>query len=392
MLPSMMCTSPKPVSDVGIVGAGQLARMMMQAAIPLGIHVSVMATHEHESAAQVIPDVVLGSPDNPDDLVAFARHNRVVTFDHELVSPDALATALDAGACLRPGPDTLAYAQNKRFQRERLGALGLPVPPFAIASSAAEVEAFAADQGWPVVIKTPRGGYDGRGVWVIDNREAADDLLTKLDAERRPVLVERHVPIERELAVLVARRPTGEIAVYPVVETVQRDGICHEVIAPAPIPAPLNDTARALARQIAAEIELTGVMAVELFLHEGQITINELATRPHNSGHFSIEGSVTSQFEQHLRAVLDWPLGSTEMTAPFAVMANILGPPNGHDPRDSLAQALAVPGAHIHLYGKAARPGRKLGHVTALGPDLPTARTRAWQAVAALTGTSIEEE
>jgi 5-(carboxyamino)imidazole ribonucleotide synthase len=366
--------------------------MMLQAASPLGIKVSVMAGHPDEAAAQVIPNVVLGSPDNRRDLVAFARRNRVVTFDHELVAPDALAAAADAGACLRPGPATLAYAQNKRFQRERLGQLGFPVPPFPIARTVAEVNAFAADHGWPVVIKTPRGGYDGRGVWVIDEPAAAADLLVKLNADRQPVLVERYVPIERELAVLVARRPAGEIAVYPVVETVQTDGICHEVIAPASIPAHLSDAARQLARQIAEAINLTGIMAVELFLHEGQITINELATRPHNSGHFSIEGCVTSQFEQHLRAVLDLPLGSTELTAPVAVMANVLGPADGHDPQDALATALAVPGAHIHLYGKAARPGRKLGHVTTLGPDLPSTRARAWQAVAALTGMPDKEE
>jgi 5-(carboxyamino)imidazole ribonucleotide synthase len=381
-----------PLSDVGIVGAGQLARMMMQAAIPLGIRISVMAAHEDEAAAQIIPDVVLGSPDNRDDLVAFARRHRVVTFDHELVAPDALTAAVDAGACLRPGPGTLAYAQNKRFQRERLGQLGFPVPPFRLAQTAAEVEAFAADHGWPVVIKTPRGGYDGRGVWVIDRSVAAADLLTKLGAARQPVLVERHVPIERELAVLVARRPTGEIAVYPVVETVQLDGICHEVIAPAPITADQSDAAGDLARRLAEAINLTGIMAVELFLHEGQITINELATRPHNSGHFSIEGCVTSQFEQHLRAILDLPLGSTALTAPVAVMANVLGPSSGDDPRDSLAAALAVPGAHVHLYGKAARPGRKLGHVTALGSDLSSTRARAWQAVDALTGKPAKEE
>jgi 5-(carboxyamino)imidazole ribonucleotide synthase len=388
----MRCTLSDPVSDVGIVGAGQLARMTMQAAIPLGIQVAVMAAHEHESATQVIPDVMLGSPDDRDELVAFARRCRVVTFDHELVSADALAAAVDAGACLRPGPDTLAYAQNKRFQRERLGELGFPVPPFQIAQTVSEIEAFAADYGWPVVIKTPQGGYDGRGVWVIDETTPAAGLLAKLDAARRPVLVERYVPIERELAVLVARRPAGEIAVYPVVETVQQDGICHEVIAPASIPIHLSEAARAIARQIAEAVELTGIMAVELFLHEGQLTINELAMRPHNSGHFSIEGCVTSQFEQHLRAVLDWPLGSTELTAPVAVMANVLGPPNGRDPRDSLAEALTVPGAHVHLYGKAARPGRKLGHVTTLGPDLPSTRARAWQAVQALTAITVKED
>jgi 5-(carboxyamino)imidazole ribonucleotide synthase len=206
------------------------------------------------------------------------------------------------------------------------------------------------------------------------------------------LLAEAWVPIAREIAVLVARRPAGETAVYPVVETVQRDGICHEVLVPAPIPPELAKRATDLAGRLAETIGLVGVMALELFVTGGDLLVNEIAVRPHNSGHFSIEGCVTSQFEQHLRAVLDWPLGATTLIAPAVATANVLGPPDGTDPAPRLPAALAIPGAHVHLYGKTARPGRKLGHVTALGPSLAEARERAARAAAPLTGAAARED
>ncbi|MGH2531294.1 MAG: 5-(carboxyamino)imidazole ribonucleotide synthase [Thermomicrobiales bacterium] len=376
-----------PPADIGIVGGGQLARMTARAAIPLSIRLRVLAARADDSAAQICPDVMVGSPDDPEVLSIFVRGCQVVTFDHELVPATALARLEDEGVCLRPSPSTLAFAQDKRWQRDRLGALGFPVPPHRIVTHGQEIAAFAEAFGWPVVVKTPRGGYDGRGVWIVETPHQADDLAARLG---QSILVEPWLPIEREVAVMVARRPSGQIVAYPVVETVQVDGICREVVAPAPIASAMAAEADKLARSIADEIALTGIMAVELFVAEGRLLINELATRPHNSGHFSIEGCVTSQFEQHSRAVLDWPLGSTAMTAPVAVMVNILGGPNGADPRDLLPKALALDGVHVHLYGKAARPGRKLGHVTVIGDDMALARERAAQAASILTGVAVE--
>ncbi|MGH2558878.1 MAG: 5-(carboxyamino)imidazole ribonucleotide synthase [Thermomicrobiales bacterium] len=374
-------------ADIGIVGGGQLARMMAQAAIPLGVRLRVLAARADDSAAQVCSDVVVGSPDDPDVLSAFARDCRVVTFDHELVPAAALSRLNDESVCLRPSPVALAFAQDKGWQRERLGALGYPVPPHRTVSDRAEITAFAEEHKWPVVVKTPRGGYDGRGVWIIESPAQAADVADRLG---RSLLVEPWLPIEREVAVMVARRPSGQVATYPVVETVQVDGICHEVIAPAPISDAMAAEAGELAKAIAEAIGLVGVMAVELFVAKGRLLLNELATRPHNSGHFSIEGCVTSQFEQHLRAVLDWPLGSTTLTAPVAVMVNVLGGPDGADPRDLRPHALAIDGVHVHLYGKDARHGRKLGHVTVLGDDEPSVRERAARAASILAGV-VEE-
>jgi 5-(carboxyamino)imidazole ribonucleotide synthase len=387
MLFDMIEQVPRQIADVGIVGGGQLARMTAQAAIPLGVRLRVLAARADDSAAQVCADVVVGSPDDAEVLSAFARGCRVVTFDHELVPVPALARLDAEGACLRPSTAALVYAQDKRWQRERLGGRGFPVPRHRVVSDGAEIAACAEEYGWPVVVKTPRGGYDGRGVWVVESASEAEDVVGGLTGQ---LLVEPWLPIEREVAVIVARRPSGELATYPVVETVQVDGICHEVVAPAPISPEMAVRADRVAREIAEAIDLTGVMAAELFVSDGEIVINELATRPHNSGHYSIEGSTTSQFEQHLRAVLDWPLGSTALTAPIVVTVNVLGGPDGQDPRNALPSALAIEGVHVHLYGKDARPGRKLGHVTVRGDDVPSVRERARRAAAILAGTANE--
>ena len=359
-----------------MVGAGQLARMTCQAAIGLGIGFRVLAGSAAESAAQICADVQVGDYTRLADLLAFADGCDVVTFDHEHVPHQHLA-ALAQAVAVRPGPEALRYTQDKLAMRERLGGLGVPCPRYARVSDLAGVTAFAADSGWPVVLKAVSGGYDGRGVWVCETPGAAAGVL----AHRVAVFAEEHIGFDRELAVLAARSPHGQAAVYPVVQTVQRDGICHEVLAPAPLlAAGRAREAQRLALELAAELDVTGLLAVELFETGRGLLVNELAMRPHNSGHWAIEGAVTSQFEQHLRAVLDLPLGDPRAVAPQVVMTNVLG---GADPGvypRYLHVMAADPGVKIHMYGKAVRPGRKIGHVTVLGDDLDQLRVRAGRA------------
>ena len=369
--------NPRPV--VGIVGAGQLARMAQQAAIPLGIELCVLADAAHDSAAQVIPNVIVGDYRSPDDLRRLAKAVDVVTFDHELPDPAHLAALAAEGFVLRPAPHAKLFAQDKLHQRKRLFELGFPVPDHTAVSELAEVERFASRIGWPVVLKAPRGGYDGRGVFVVHDAREAQAALA-----RGPLLAEAFVRLVRELAVLVARGPSGETVVWPLVETVQVDGILRELLVPAPVDEALAGEALDLGRRVAEAIDLTGVMAVELFDTGSGLLVNELACRPHNSGHWTIDAAQTSQYANHLRAVLDWPLGSTAALAPAVVTVNVLGRSDGFDPADGLARALELPGVSVHLYGKLARPGRKLGHVTAMGNTAADVRDVARRAAAAL--------
>jgi 5-(carboxyamino)imidazole ribonucleotide synthase len=378
--------------DIGIVGAGQLARMMLQAAISLGLRVRVLAESPVESAALVWPDVMVGSPNDPDAIASFARACNVVTFDHELVPPRCLDRLTEELATLRPSAGALAFAQDKRWQREQFALRGLPVPPFRIVRSVEDISAFATEAGWPVALKTAVGGYDGRGVWRLEDALQASAVLASLAHQPNDLITEAWVPIDREVAVMIARSPRGETTTYPVVDTLQLDGICREIVAPAGIPPTLAERAVELAAEVAVAIDLTGVMALELFVAGDELFINEIATRPHNSGHYTIEGCATSQFEQHLRAVSDLPLGSINLTAAHVVTVNILGGVSGKDPREALAEALSVPGANVHLYGKSARSGRKLGHVTVLSDDLDEARVRAWTAANLLTGEPVESQ
>jgi len=372
---------------VGMVGAGQLARMTQQAAISLGIELHVLAGAPDDSAARVTPHVSIGRPDSLDDLLAFAACCDAVTFDHELVDVAALRALAAAGHTVYPSADTVEVAQDKGRQRELFARLGLPVPPFVRVHAIDEVRAFGAAHGWPVVLKAERGGYDGRGVWLAQDAAGAGEVVDQAVRRGLSLLAEQFVPITRELAQLVARRPGGESVAYPLVETVQREGICHEVLAPAAIALERAEEARRLALAIAEAIGLVGIMAVELFETRDGVLINEIACRPHNSGHFSIEACATSQFENHLRAVLDWPLGSIALVAPAAAMVNLIGVPGmPRNPVANLPAALAVEGVRIHVYGKESRPGRKVGHVTALGERTADARDRAARAVALLEG------
>jgi 5-(carboxyamino)imidazole ribonucleotide synthase len=372
---------------VGMVGAGQLARMTQQAAIALGQSLRVLAADPADPAALVCADVRVGAPEDPAALRSFARGCAAVTFDHEQVPQPGLRELAAVGVALHPGPDALLHAQDKLVMRRRLAAMGVTVPRFAEVVEPGDVPRFAAARGWPVVLKAVRGGYDGRGVWMLDAPDPA--LVADLLAAGVPLLVEQAVAMRRELAAQVARSPYGQAAAWPVVETVQVDGQCVQVLAPAPGLDP--DTALAaqqLALRVAAELGVTGLLAVELFDTDGTaagLVVNELAMRPHNSGHWTIEGSRTSQFEQHLRAVLDYPLGATDPTVPVAVMANVLGAPRapGMGVDERLHHLFArFPDVKVHLYGKAERPARKVGHVTVLGSDLAPVRERAALAAA----------
>ena len=386
---------PRP-PVVGMVGAGQLARMTCQAAIGLGIGFRVLAASRTDSAALVCADTLIGDYTDRHSLLAFARGCDVVTFDHEHVPGEHLdelekaAAAGQASAAVRPGAAALRYTQDKLAMRGRLRALGVPCPRYTPVTDLAGVTACAKEWGWPVVLKAVTGGYDGRGVWVCGTPGEAAAVL----AHPVAVFAEDHVGFQAELAALVARSPHGQGAAYPVVQTVQRNGVCREVLAPAPGLSPaLAADAQRMALELAADLGVTGLLAVELFAAGSRLLVNELAMRPHNSGHWTIEGARTSQFEQHLRAVLDLPLGDPRLAARHVVMANVFGA--GGSPAaagtagpDIFARyehvMAADPGVKVHLYGKQARPGRKIGHVTVAGSDPDELADRARRAASYL--------
>ena len=387
---------------MAVIGGGQLARMMQEEASALGVHLRALVEAPGGSAAQVMPDAPVGRADDagavhdllqpkqgeqPQDLADAA----VLTFEHEHQDHALLQQLAAQGVSVQPSAQALLYARDKLEMRRAMTRLELPQPAWSPVSQPAEVLEFALQHGWPVVLKTPQGGYDGHGVLLVndaaelENGEAAKWFKALADgagvggggslggAQVSCLLVEQAVNFTRELAALVARNPSGQVEAWPVVETVQVEGMCDTVLAPAPGLKPATAAlAQQVAKRVASELEVTGVLAVEMFVVEGdggdQLYINELAMRPHNSGHWSQDGALTSQFEQHLRAVLDWPLGSAQLVAP-TVMVNVIGWRQETDaplpdPSSRLAQALQLaPQAKIHLYGKQARRGRKLGHV-----------------------------
>lgn len=374
---------------VGIVGGGQLARMTAPAAEALDVHLRLLAASPDDAAAQVIPDTVVGDHDDFTDLRAFAEGCDVVTFDHEHVPPEHLVALQDAGIAVRPGPAALVHAQDKIIMREALSRAGLPCPRWAEVADADDVALFAEAGRWPVVLKVSRGGYDGKGVWVVDSRDAAAEVMasTTLKPGAR-WLVEEKVEFTRELSAQVARSPHGQAVAYPVVQSLQLNGICKEVVAPAPdLPDVRAAHAQRVALDVAAVLGVEGMLAVELFDTGDDVLINELAMRPHNTGHWTIEGADTSQFENHLRAVLDLPLGSPSPRLPCAVMVNVLGGSHDDLHRAYLHVMARDPGIKIHLYGKDVRPGRKVGHVTALGADPEVLLGRARHAADFFEGT-----
>jgi 5-(carboxyamino)imidazole ribonucleotide synthase len=406
-------TDPEGWPVVGMVGGGQLARMTQPAAIGLGVRLAVLAARRDDAAAQVVPATTVADEKALEYLHSFAKQCDVVTFDHEHVSPSHLRALDAAGVAVRPGPDALIHAQDKAVMRSRLAAAGIPCPRHRIVSGPADVAVFAAELTGsassydvsgggaaspqaadssslttPVVLKTTRGGYDGKGVWMVRSpAEVGEPFRAGV-----PVLAEEVVDFRRELAAVVARSPSGQAVAYPVVESVQRDGVCVEVTAPAPgLPDGLSVEAQRLALAVAAELDVVGVLAVELFeTRDGRLLVNELAMRPHNTAHWTIDGTVTSQFENHLRAVLDLPLGSPKAHAPYAVMVNVFG---GELPEVYSAYRHCMardPFLKIHWYGKSVRPGRKVGHVTVLGDDVDDLRERARDAAGFLRG-AIDE-
>ncbi|QGU06576.1 N5-carboxyaminoimidazole ribonucleotide synthase [Corynebacterium occultum] len=370
---------------VAVIGDGQLARMMQTAAIELGQSVRLLAGAEDASAAQVAADVVLGDYTNLADLRIAVEGADAVTFDHEHVPNEHLQALIDEGINVQPQPAALVHAQDKLVMRQKLAELGAPVPTFAAVDTLADAEAFWDEVSGEVCLKARRGGYDGKGVWMPDTREELTELVTELLAKGTPLMAERKVALARELSAMVARNPSGQTAAWPVVESVQENGVCAEATAPAPgLDPALEKQTREMAEMIATKLGVTGVLAVELFEDEsGEISVNELAMRPHNTGHWTQDGCVTDQFEQHLRAVLDYPLGATETKAEYTVMANTLGAQV--DPAEPMAQRMAevwrrYPNAKIHLYGKEHRPGRKIGHVNMLGSDVEQVRREAREA------------
>ncbi|MBU6143957.1 MAG: 5-(carboxyamino)imidazole ribonucleotide synthase [Acidobacteria bacterium] len=347
------------VKTIGVIGGGQLARMMITPAQQLGLGIKVLAETEGSSAALAATQV--GDYTDLDTVRDFAKTVDVITFDHEHVPIRILETLEAEGFNVQPSSRALVFAQNKLEMRRRLTELGLPVPSWKAVSSVTEIATFLEAHGSTAILKTPTGGYDGKGVMVISDPLQAAGWFEKFEV----LLIEEKVEFTRELAQLSARSVSGQWLGWPVVQTIQRDGVCSEVLSPAPD----AEFAKAadLAKAIAEGLNVTGVLAVEMFeTADGRLLVNELAMRPHNSGHFSIEGSITSQFEQHLRAVADLPLGSTTATQAFAVMLNLLGVDDSNTFIEHYPIALATTGAHIHTYGKSARKGRKMGHITAL--------------------------
>ncbi|MFF4408221.1 5-(carboxyamino)imidazole ribonucleotide synthase [Streptomyces sp. NPDC001262] len=374
---------------VGMVGGGQLARMTHEAGIPLGIRFKLLSDTPQDSAAQVVSDVVIGDYRDLATLRAFAQGCDVITFDHEHVPTEHLRVLEADGIPVRPGPEALVHAQDKGVMRAKLDAIGVPCPRHRIVDDPADVERFATEgDGFPVVLKTVRGGYDGKGVWVVRSpAEAADAFRAGV-----PVLAEEKVDFVRELAANVVRSPHGQAVSYPVVESVQVDGVCDTVIAPAPGLSPdLSAHAQQLALKIAKELGVVGHLAVELFeTRDGRVLVNELAMRPHNSGHWTQDGAVTSQFANHVRAVLDLPLGDPRPRAPWTVMANVLGG-DYPDMYSAYLHCMARdPQLKIHMYGKDVKPGRKVGHVNTYGDDLADVRERASHAAGYLRGTITE--
>jgi 5-(carboxyamino)imidazole ribonucleotide synthase len=364
--------------------------MAAEAASALGLSVAVLAGHTDDAACAVAAEVLVGSPLVEADLRALAARCDVITFDHEQVDLSILRTLAADGVVIRPGLATLEMATDKAHMRSVLVAANIRVPAHLVLHagpagdvppSPEEIEGFAATHGWPLVFKTARGGYDGKGVWIVNDMAEVASVMAPLVGR---VLVEEMVPFQAELAVMVARRPSGETVTWPATETAQVDGVCREVLVPGRLPPAVVEDARALGQAVAEIAGTVGVLAVELFWSGGVLMVNEIAARPHNSGHWTMEGAVTSHFENHLRAILDLPLGSPAPQHAQVASGNIFVGAGGEDPLTLLAGGLATEGAHIHLYGKGTRPGRKLGHVTVCGDDAEEVRERAWAAAVAL--------
>lgn len=386
----MSATPPRPPEPrsptLGLVGGGQLAKMTAQAVAQLGGRVAILERHEHSPASGLADHTLIGDWNSPDDLLRLARLSDVLTLENEFVDAEALAVVERHGHPLHPGSGTVKIVQDKLWQKQALASEAIPLPRFADTPTRDDALRFAAAAGWPLVLKKRRNGYDGKGNATVRSPAELEAAWFALDGDRHALMAEAWFPFERELAVMITRSPSGASVVYPVVETHQSHHICHVVRAPAPIPEALAGQAAEVARRAVAAVGGIGTFGVEMFLDAaGSIAVNELAPRVHNSGHYTIEACACSQFENHVRAVLGWPLGSPRMRAPAAVMVNLLGASPGPGWPHGLDTALAVPGVAVHLYGKSSSAnGRKMGHVTALADSLEEAHQLASQAARAL--------
>jgi 5-(carboxyamino)imidazole ribonucleotide synthase len=382
MLASLPPRRPKTSRTLGIIGGGQLAKMLAQSALQFGCDVVVLERNHHSPAANLATETVIGDWDNPDSLLLLGSMVDVVTLENEFVDADSLAALEQFGHPLWPTAATIRTVQDKLVQKRALADAGLPVPRFAPVSAPASINAAAENLGWPLVLKKRRNGYDGKGNFTLRSAADIEKGWSQLGGNANALYVEEFCPFTAELAIMLTRGKDGAIAAYPVVETTQRDHICHVVKAPASVPGDVAARAADIARKAVETVGCIGTMGVELFLtREGNILINELAPRVHNSGHYTIEACVCSQFENHIRAVMGWPLGSTAMRAPAAAMVNLLGAAKGPGTPHGLPQALAIAGTHPHIYGKSvSAPGRKMGHVTALGKNLDEALATAQRA------------
>ncbi len=381
---------------IGILGGGQLARMSAQAATRLGLTVHILESFPDSPAGSIAHAETVGKTSDRETLRGFAAACDAISLESEFHREEDLAVIEQAGGLLYPSSATVALVQDKLHQKQTLEQAGVPVAPYAPVTTIDDARAFGAEHGYPFVLKARRGGYDGYGNATIDNEEGIEagwNRITTGDL-RNELYAEAFVSFVRELAVMVVRSRDGETKLYPVVETVQRDHICHVVIAPATIATAVADEVRRQAVGAIEAIDGVGIFGVELFeSSDGSVLVNELAPRPHNSGHYTIEACVTSQFENHVRAVLGYPLGATTMQRPAAVMVNLLGDVDGSGAITSYPESLAIDDLHLHLYGKErSRPGRKMGHVTMLGDDVETVRRRAEEAAAVVRFGGDREE
>ena len=372
-------TENKPGKRIGIVGGGQLAKMTALSALEFGCDIHILERKPEGPAMNLAGKTFIGDWDNPDDLLKLAEHADVITLENEFVDANSLSELEKAGHTLFPTSKSIGLVQDKYIQKQTLLEAGLPLIPFRIIESREEIIEVAKELNWPLVIKTRRNGYDGKGNATINDENEIDAAWDKLDGDNRTIYAEAFCPFVSELAIIITTSRNGEVATYPLVESVQRDHICHIVRAPAHVSNSITENAIDIAQRAVIAIGAIGSFGVEMFLtKDGEVIINELAPRVHNSGHYTIEACECSQFENHVRAVLGWPLGSTKMVKPAAVMVNLLGQDHGSGQPAGLDEALAMPGVHVHIYGKElSMPGRKMGHVTALGETIPEAEKAA---------------
>lgn len=383
---------PRPLPTLGIVGGGQLAKMIAQSALQLGCDVAVLEKNNHSPAANLTTHHIVGDWDNPESLLELGAVSDVVTLENEFVDADALAALEQFGYALWPTSANIRIVQDKLTQKEAFATAGLPVPRFTAVANKKAVAAAAEVFGWPVLLKKRRCGYDGKGNFTVRSEADIVTAWKQLGGDDNELYVEEFCRFDLELAIMITRSQDGSSVSYPLVETIQRDHICHVVKAPATVAAEIATRASDIAQRAVEAVNGVGSVGVEMFLTgQGNILINEIAPRVHNSGHYTIEACVCSQFENHVRAVMGWPLGSTAMRAPAAVMVNLLGAAKGTGTPHGLAEALNIPGAHVHIYGKTlSSPGRKMGHVTALGENVEQALDRGQRAAAAIRFGGIE--